>query len=243
MPSSTRLRVLLVDADGDAATDLVRTLNRDERIAVAASRATACDGLALLHRDAFDAVLIDVDLPDLSGLELAAVVAHRHKPPAIVFVSAQSCHAVDAFELHAIDYLLKPVDEPRVRETVRRIAQSRSNRTGPPADPTIPVELGGITRFVRRADIASVTAQGDYVRLNTAESSHLFRASISELERLWSGFVRVHRSVLVSLRHIEAVRVNAGRTVIVAAGQEFVVSRRRVDEFRACLRGQGRYAH
>jgi DNA-binding LytR/AlgR family response regulator len=174
-------------------------------------------------------------MPGLTGLELVEVLAHFKNPPPVVFVTAHAEHAVDAFDLNAVDYVLKPVREERLREAVRRITEAGRPH---PADDTIPVELGGVTRFVNRSEIQYVEAQGDYSRLHTATGSHLVRLPIGALEERWAGagFVRIHRSVLVALGHVDEVRVEAGRAAVVIAGRELQVSRRHTPMLRDLLR-------
>jgi DNA-binding LytR/AlgR family response regulator len=179
---------------------------------------------------------MDIRMPGLTGLELARVLSRFRTPPPVVFVTAHDDHAVDAFELNAVDYLLKPVREDRLSEAVRRIVEAPANG-GQPDDDNIAVELGGVTRFVSRAEVRYVEAQGDYARLHTAAGSHLLRVPLTSLEEEWreAGFVRIHRSLLVALPHIEEVRMDAGRCTVVVAGEELGVSRRHTRELRDLL--------
>ncbi len=151
-------------------------------------------------------------MPGLTGLELAQVLSRFRQPPPIVFVTAHDEHAVEAFDLRAVDYVLKPVRGERLAEAVRRIVEGSAAPTEP-RDEQIPVERGGVTRFVSRSDISHVEAQGDYARLHTAEGSHLVRAPLTTLEAEWAaaGFVRIHRSLLVNLAHVREVRMDSGR--------------------------------
>ena len=101
----------------------------------------------------------------------------------------------------------------------------------------IAVTLGGTTRMIRRDDVRYVQAQGDYARLHTAEGSHLVRTPLSSLAEQWApaGFVRIHRSVLVALPHVEEVRSEGGRVSVVVGGTELPVSRRHTRELRSVL--------
>ena len=106
--------------------------------------------------------------------------------------------------------------EERLAEAVRRVVEGG----GQPAangDEQIPVERGGVTRFVSRSEITHVEAHGDYARLHTPTDSHLVRTPLSTLEEEWApaGFVRIHRSLLVSLAHVDEVRMDAGRCTVV----------------------------
>lgn len=229
------LRVLIVDDERPALDELAWMLGRDDRIGPVTTCQTATDALTFLREEAVDVVFLDIEMPGLTGLELSAVVARFKNPPAIVFVTAHAEHAVDAFDLNAVDYILKPPREERLREAVRRITDVG---TSPPSDDTIPVELGGVTRFVNRSDVRYVEAQGDYCRLHTESGGHLVRLPISTLEERWgpAGFVRIHRSLLVSLERVEEIRVDAGRCSVVVDGRELGVSRRHTPMLRELLR-------
>jgi DNA-binding LytR/AlgR family response regulator len=229
------LTVLVVDDEQPALDELAFLLARDDRVGRVSCCDSATEALRVLRDEPVDAVFVDIAMPGLSGLELAEVLARFKEPPRVVFVTAHSEHAVDAFDLQAIDYVLKPVREERLREAVRRVSDTSS---AAPDDDTIPVELGGVTRFVSRSEVRYVEAQGDYTRLHTASGSHLVRLPLSSLEERWgeAGFVRIHRSLLVALAHVDEVRVDAGRCSVVVGGTELQVSRRHTPVLRELLR-------
>jgi DNA-binding LytR/AlgR family response regulator len=172
-----------------------------------------------------------------------------------VFVTAHQQPAVEAFELKALDYLLKPVRQERLAESVHRIVHEvwdsktaaepsapvpaqPANSTPPEmGDEVIPVELGGVTRFIRLADIRYVEAHGDYARLHTATGSGLVRAALNGLEERWrsAGFVRIHRSHLVSLGHIDELRLEEGHLSVTIGGAVLPVSRRHARHLRQLL--------
>jgi DNA-binding LytR/AlgR family response regulator len=166
-------------------------------------------------------------MPGLSGLDIARLLGRFRTAPRIVFVTAHEAHAVEAFEMNAVDYLLKPIREERLRESVRRASAGvDGGRGADAADEQIAVELGGVTRFVSRASVAHAEAQGDYVRLHVDDgTSHLVRTPLGTLADEWAdaGFVRIHRSLVVNLAHVREVRVQAGRcSVLVPSGTELV---------------------
>jgi DNA-binding LytR/AlgR family response regulator len=167
------------------------------------------------------------------------VLSRFSTQPPVVFVTAHERHAVDAFELNVVDYVLKPVRDERLSEAVRRVLHRLEGADPAPttADESIVVELGGVSRLVPRADVLFVEAQGDYARLHTATESHLVRVPLTTLADQWAGagFVRIHRSSLVALSHITEWRTEGGRTTVVAGGHELVVSRRHTRELRDLL--------
>lgn len=231
------LRVLVVDDEPPARGELAYMLEHLESVAVVQAAGSGVEALRALESTTFDAVFLDIAMPGLSGLDLARVLARFERPPAVVFVTAHDAHAVEAFELDAVDYLLKPVREARVQEAVRRVLAHDAPVVPKPADPTIPVELGGVTRFVRRSDVHFVEAHGDYVRLHTDSAAHLVRLSLGNLEHEWAdaGFLRIHRSYLVSTRHITELRQHDQRCIVVIDGRELEVSRRRARELKDVL--------
>jgi DNA-binding LytR/AlgR family response regulator len=233
----TGLQVLVIDDERPALDELAFLLEGDPRVRGVLTSDSATDALRVLQDLPVDAVFLDVSMPGLSGLELAQVLSRFKVPPAVVFVTAHEQHAVEAFDLNAVDYVLKPVRQERLAEAVRRVVEgaypARQNE-----DDQVAVELGGVTRFISRADITYVEAQGDYARLHTAEGgSHLLRTPLTTLEAEWqpAGFVRIHRSLLVSLPHVEEVRTESGRCTVVVAGTELAVSRRHTRQLRDLL--------
>ena len=236
MTASPPLRVLLVDDERPALDELAFLLSQDPRVGDVLTRDSATDGLRILQEADVDVVFLDVQMPGLTGIELAQVLSRFKQPPRVVFVTAHEGHAVDAFDVHAVDYVLKPVRAERLAEAVRRAVGAEPL---PTRDTEVAVKRGGVTRFISRADITHVEAQGDYARLHTAADSYLVRSPLATLEAEWAdaGFVRIHRSLLVSLAHVREVRMDGGRcTVMVGpAPVELVVSRRHTRELRDLL--------
>ncbi len=234
----TDLKVLVIDDEKPALDELVFLLERDPRVASVLGCDSAAEALRVLQESDVDAVFLDVQMPGLTGLDLAQVLSRFKAPPPVVFVTAHEEHAVAAFELRAVDYVLKPVRAVRLAEAVRRVVEAGGPQHGD--DVRIPVERGGVTRFVERSDITHVEAHGDYARLHTAEGSHLVRTPLSSLAEQWApaGFVRIHRSVLVSLAHVQELRADGGRCTVMVGGHELTVARRHTRELRELLTGR-----
>jgi DNA-binding LytR/AlgR family response regulator len=228
------LRVLVIDDERPALDELTYLLERDERVAEVHATDSPTEALRLLQQTEVDAVFLDVQMPGLTGIELAQVLSRFRTPPVAVFVTAHDQHAVDAFELNAVDYVLKPVREERIAEAVRRILTSVRPES---LEEQVPVERGGVTRFVPVSQIRYVEAEGDYARLHTADDSHLVRVPLTQLEQDWAeaGFVRIHRSILIAIAFVDEVRVDAGRCSVVIDGHELQVSRRHTRELRDLL--------
>lgn len=234
------LSVLAVDDEPPALGELAYLLDQDERVSRVLTASDGAAALRVLENEHVDTVFLDIRMPGLSGVDLARVLARFRRPPAVVFVTAYDDHAVAAFDLHAVDYVMKPFRPERLAEAVRRAVDAVSGprpAAGPADDETIPVELGGVTKFVRRSDVSYVTAHGDYARLHTPAGSHLLRTALSTLEERWAdaGFVRIHRSHLVALAHVEEVRMDGGRYSVVVGDEILAVSRRHTRELRDLL--------
>lgn len=244
-PDVAGLRVLVVDDEAPARDDLEFLLHAHPAVATVDVASDATEALRRLHAEYYDGVFLDIRMPGLDGLELARVLLRFADPPVVIFVTAYEAHAVAAFEARARGYLLKPVSSERLSEAVALISDSRGPLAVARADgvtairndlPAVPVESGGRTSMVERDDVCWIQANGDYVRLHTVQGgSHLVRLPLGLFEERWAdhGFVRIHRSHLVALRHVAEVRTgSAGGAVVRVAGQDLTVSRRHTAELK-----------
>jgi DNA-binding LytR/AlgR family response regulator len=239
-PPKAGLRALVVDDEAPALSELTYLLRQDERIGDIRTASNGADALRALETAPVDVVFCDIKMPGLDGMALARVLARFADRPQVVFVTAYDEHAVDAFEVSATDYVMKPVGAARLSEAVRRVVTALAAAAGTgsaePAvvDETIPVGLGGVTTFIKRSQVRFARAQGDYARLHTATGSHLVRTSLTTLEERWAeaGFVRIHRSTLVSLPHVDAVVTGHGGCKVRLGDVELQVSRRHLRALR-----------
>ncbi len=244
---SESLTLLAVDDERPALEDLVRMLRASPLVARVEGAASAAEALVMLGGggEAYDALFLDVRMPGLGGLELARVLRRFERPPAIVFVSAFDDAAVDAFELAALDYLVKPVSRQRLDEAIDRVRRVRGVASAAPEEgldaDVLPVDTlrGGGTRLLARSSILYLQAHGDYVRVASDDGRFLLRARMADLEARWSrhGFARVHRGYLVNLRRAVEVRpqLNGTAVLVMADGAEFPIARRQVGELRRRL--------
>jgi DNA-binding LytR/AlgR family response regulator len=271
--SSGGLVVLAVDDEEPALEELAYLLSEDSRVGMVLKASDATDALRILNsrqgvreaapagqpgrgltnpmtgtrvaeRTDVEVVFLDIRMPGLDGLELARVFSSMAVPPSVVFVTAHDDRAVDAYEVGAVDYLLKPLRAERLAASIDRIIANRAAAVAEPVqeqgneDEVIPVELAGTTKLVPRSAVRYVEAQGDYARLHTQDGSHLVRIPLSVLEDRWrdAGFVRIHRSFLVSLPLVTELRLSgSGYVVRVGTGPdcaELPVSRRHTRELK-----------
>jgi DNA-binding LytR/AlgR family response regulator len=244
-----RLSVLAVDDERPQLEDLARMLRASPRVVHVTTAGSAQEALLLVSRDPFDAVFLDVRMPELDGLELARVFRAFARPPALVFVSAFDTPAATAFELRALDYLLKPVTQERVEEALGRVASGPAPSTQVPGSATervtpdvLPVDniRGGGTRLLQVAQILYFEAHGDYLRVYADGGRYILRGRLSDVEQRFEshGFVRVHRRYLANLARAREVTPMLNGTAVLRfdGGAEIPVARRQVPELRRWLR-------
>lgn len=244
--ASGTIDVLIADDERPVLDELEALLRRDPRIGRIRRASSGSDALRVLAEHDVDAAFLDIHMPGLSGFDLARGLARFGRPPAIVFVTADEAAAVEAFDVAAVDFILKPIRRERLHRAVGRVLAGREETTGatPLPDESIPVRVGNVMRVVHRSDVRWVQAQGDYSRLVTDTDSHLIRETISELEERWAdaGFIRVHRSYLVDRGAITVARLTGSHPGVIVAGEEIPVSRRSVAAVREAILhvGEGR---
>ncbi len=237
---------LVIDDETPALDELSYLLRTNFPIDPVHAAQNASDALRHLQERRYDVVFLDVRMPELNGIELGNVLRRFAAPPAIVYVTAYEEYAVRAFDIGACDYLLKPVSRARLRTALERalVAGRAPGRTpGDDSSDLIPVETAGRTRFIPREQVRWAEAEGDYVRLHTADGgAHLVRIPISHLEERWSayGFIRIHRGHLVSFKHITEFSVTGSVHTVMVGGHSLPVSRRHVRDVRDRILRPGR---
>lgn len=207
------LRIAVVDDEPLARARLVRLLERQPAIEIVAEHGDGASALAALSREPVDLVFLDIRMPELGGFAMLErlPVARR---PLVVFVTAYPVHALDAFDVQAIDYLLKPLSEPRLLQALARARELHALRSGDGADSgtgrypgRIAVPERGRMRLIPVTDIIHATARGNYVEIAVQGTSYLLRDTMASFaSRLDPAvFVRIHRSRLVRIDMIEHV--------------------------------------
>ncbi len=206
-----QLQVLLVD-DESLARARLRTLLDDCRqpaACVAAEAGNATQALELLRRQRFDLVLLDVRMPGADGLALAQALRQLPEPPPVVFVTAHADHAVQAFEVEAVDYLTKPVRLERLQQALQKVERlQQSARAGIPDTPfdTLVIQDRGLVVRLPLAEVVYLKAELKYVTVRTASRSYILDGSLAELEERYAGlFLRIHRNALVAVRALRAL--------------------------------------
>jgi len=243
------MRVLIVDDEPLARSALEKELCGRNDIEKLDSAIDAIQALDIMQKEKYDVILLDIRMPELSGIELAARLNKQNKPsPSIIFVTAHDQHAIAAFENHAVDYVLKPFSSERIHEALnvafRRTENERAARllkilpdletflakqSSKIADSKVAIKAKGRIIFIDPNEVALIRAEGNYVLLGKRSGSYLLRESLSVVaEKLKPhGFIRIHRSMLVNTSFVEEIRPwSTGEYVLrIKGGQELTVSR------------------
>lgn len=250
------IRVLIVDDEPAARRGLMRHISSVEDLTVVGECTNGREAVASIAELEPDLVFLDIEMPELGGFEVVESIGIA-AAPAIIFVTAYDEHAVRAFDVHAIDYVLKPVDRERLDLAIARARQRLGTRReerqariasafrelGREAVATYPrriaVKSAGVITLVDVREITHITAAGNYVELHTSAKTHLHRETIMNVEARLdpARFVRVSRSTIVSIDRIQQVRptLNGDAVLILRDGTEIAASRRYRERLDALL--------
>jgi two-component system, LytTR family, response regulator len=221
----TTWSALLVDDEPLARASLRTLLEREPDAITIFEARNGHEAASLILGERPDVVFLDVQMPEMNGFDVVRQVGAAAMPE-VIFVTAHDRFAIQAFEINALDYLLKPVSEERFAEALQRTRSHLQQRgdaserivsllqtlAAPPKTlKRIAVRSAGKTRFVDLEDVLWIQGAENYVQLHTATSRHLVHATMqSMLERLDPGvFVRIHRSAIVNVRHIRQIEAAA----------------------------------
>jgi DNA-binding LytR/AlgR family response regulator len=250
---STRLRALIVDDEYPAREELRYLLRSFPEIEVVGEAAEPAEALQLIRNIDYDLCFLDVRMPGGSGLDLVKELSRLPRRPAVIFVTAYPDHAVEAFDLDAVDYLLKPFDEARLGRALQRIVErtheaahpngtsaSQEESRGEPTLDKIPVPHRDRTILIDVDDIIYATAARGYSYLVTSQGRHLVSFTLAELERRLGsrGFFRTHRAYLINLKRARAIEPDFAGALQVTMddGKERVpVSRRQARALKRLL--------
>ena len=238
------LRAMIVDDEAPARSELRFLLEQTGKIGTITEASSVRSAIEMLMESRVDVVFLDISMPGASGLQLAEALHKLKNPPAIVFVTAYSDHAVEAFDVDAVDYLMKPVEEARLDRAI----SGTSSSTCPPRPVTdskvtierIPVEKGGRKVLIPVDDIRFIMAKDDYSCIYTVDDRFLSTTSLAQFEAKLCdfGFFRVHRRYIVNLAcvtDVETVPSGAIKLGITGVDERVPVSRRRVVPLKKAL--------
>ena len=230
------LRVLIVD-DEAPARDLLQMLCADQGVAVVGEATTGEEAVQLADRLRPALVLLDIAMPGIGGMAAARRINAAPAPPAIVFTTAFEGYALAAFDVGAVDYLLKPIVDARFATMLDRVGAARASAA--PAEDHIWVPVRSELRRVSLAAIERVTAERDYVRLDIDGRSHLLRATMDDMHAKLdpATFLRLHRSTIVRRDLVTGLRHEGGGvwSAVIASGDAERIGRSYLERVRSEL--------
>lgn len=252
-----KLKVLIVDDEALARADLRYMLGTLPEIASVTDCANATEALNLLQDDLFDVLFLDIQMPGLDGLKAVRIINQLVNPPKTVFVTAYDEHAAKAFELDAVDYLVKPFNSKRLEQAIQKVLRvlnsvnGDNKRENPPLASAssgkntaetqlrkIPVEKGEGVLLINLNEVRYISASDDRVLVHTSSEQYLCRFSLTELDNRLSsqGFLRIHRGYIVNLQHVVELQpfLNGTYNLIIDDKKQSIipVSRSRVKSLR-----------
>ena len=241
------MRVLVIDDEPLARSGVAVQLSKFDDIEVLGECGDGISAIAGIREHRPDVVVLDVQMPGMGGIDVLRSLPLDERPLAILLTAHES-FAVSAFELDAIDYLLKPLDDERFAEAIararRRLGKSKLPAGRTPSQPAqepqrFEVRIGRRTVFVPVEDVEYLQADGDYVALHADGKRHLIRESLQRLQERLDGerFLRIHRSVIVRIDRVAEMQALSNRDALLRLhdGTLLRASRTYVDALRACL--------
>lgn len=235
------LAILVVDDEAPARQRLKRLLDGLPGAYLCGEASSASTALDACRQQSPDVVLLDINLAESNGLVLARELRNLDPAPAVIFVTAHEAHAVEAFDLAALDYLVKPVRPERLARALARVQPTapKGSRSADPAPLALTVKLGEETRSLPLDSIRACLAEDKYTRALAIDGEALLEESLVTLEQRYPGrFLRIHRKALVARGHLKALKRGAdGHDVLMVDDLdiELPVARRRLAEVRQAL--------
>jgi two-component system LytT family response regulator len=249
MASKSVIRTIIVDDEEPARMVLREFLSKRSDINLIAECANGFEAVKAMTELMPDLAILDIQMPKLNGFEVLELV---EQPPAIIFATAYDQYAVKAFELHAVDYLLKPFSNDRLNEALAHVAERIAKKKSLPVEALaeaagmkpatlerVLIKDGSKVHVIPADKIDYIEAQDDYVAIKVEGKSHLKQQRMAELEKLLdpTKFVRVHRSYIVNLERIGRIELYAkdSRVAILKDGTKLLISRTGYDKLKTML--------
>jgi len=255
-----KIRALIVD-DETLARKRIRLLGQDEPdLDFVGECSSGPDAIVAIGRNPLDLVFLDVQMPEMDGFEVLEGIP-RDRLPAIVFTTAYDKHAVRAFEIHALDYLLKPIEPARFKAAVARVREhlrtqhtslaargllellaSRKDSTVPPTQylTRLPIKTDDKVAVIKTADIDSIESAGNYVAVNVGKESHILRETLNALETQLDPetFLRVSRSAIVNLDRVKELQpmFKGEHIIVLQNGKRLTMTRGLLREVEQALK-------
>lgn len=217
------MKCLIVDDNKMALMAIKQLVAQVENLELAGESKDAMEAYNYLSKNPVDLLLLDIELPDMSGLDLIKKLGHRK--PLIIFTTAKKEYAVEAFELSVVDYLVKPITLPRFLQAIEKANETiESNKQEVKVEEQgfVFVKDNGVLKRISIEDILFLEAMGDYVKVHTSQKFHVVHATLKSLEEKLptSKFSRVHRSYIVAVNKIDFIQestISIGKSTIPVA--------------------------
>ena len=235
------MRAMIVDDEAPARSELKFLLEETGRLEEIIEATSARDAVEKLMESRVEVMFLDISMPKTNGMQLAEALYKLKNPPQIVFVTAYSEYALDAFGVNAVDYLMKPVETERLEQALDKVEERLRPQSPMATIERIPVIKSGSKVLVPIDQIRFIEAKDDYSCIYTEDDRFLSTISLQKLEERLAphGFFRIHRSFIVNLEYVDDVEViSAGILQLTIQGFEerhISVSRRRVVALKRAL--------
>lgn len=264
MADQKTLKVIVADDERVSRQRLVRLLRKEPGIEIVAECVGGKSASKAIEEFKPDIAFLDIRMPDLSGVDVAEAGGSR--VGAVVFVTAYDDFATRAFELNATDYILKPVEAVRLRQTLDRVRvrlqtsppdaaeiqkllhevlASRQSQSPPASIERIAVRIDGVLRIIKTSEIEWMETDGNYLALHIGSAKHRIRQSAAEFEQLLdrSKFVRVHRQYIVNVERIREVHpwFSGDAVIVMDTGAKVRLARSYREKFHAVLHGESAF--
>jgi two-component system response regulator AlgR len=244
------VKCLVVDDEALARQRLVRLLSELPGWELSGEAASGTEALREAERLQPDLVLLDIRMPGMDGLEAARHLVHVARPPAIVFTTAYGDYALEAFDAHAVDYLLKPIHPERLRVALEKVARQGGVAMQPPDEAAgagrrthFCARVRGSLELIAVEEVVFLQADNKYVTVRSPARQFLVEESLKSLEQeLGESFLRIHRNALVAVRAVRGLEKAAGgqcRVLLEGVDERLEVSRRLLPEVRRRIKSAG----
>lgn len=234
------LKVLIIDDEAPARNRLRRMLAELPAVHVAGEAASAQEALRLIPLKQPDALLLDISMPGMDGMTLAQVLQEQPSSPAVVFCTAWSDQAVEAFECDAVDYLVKPVRAERLAMAIDKARRFVTSDATPGNGPMLRSAVGGTVKLLPLAEVIYLTAEDKYTTVVHSKGTFVINQTIRELEKQHGDvLMRVHRGTLVAkkaIRGLESVSKSHCQVQLEGCETRVPVSRRNLPAVRKLIR-------
>jgi|TARA_B100000401_G_scaffold221092_1_gene149482 two-component system LytT family response regulator len=235
------MKALLVDDERLARAELTRLLDKFPEIEIVSEASNGEEAIELIEEHKPDLVFLDVQMPGMTGFE---VLEHLHVVPNIIFVTAYDEYALKAFEVNALDYVLKPIELSRLEKAIEKV-NSKSHKDDAPAnqelnhESQIFIKDGEKCWFVKLDKVRMFESEGNYVRLYFDDSKPMILKSLNNLEKRLNNkqFFRISRKYIINLTWVEKVEAwfNGGLRVTLKTGEKLEISRRQTSRFKEAM--------